>query len=178
MDNRNHTTLRSLVTGLLLAASLTAPVSVPAAGSFGERLRDLFGGDEPAGRAQDILPAEQAFRFSATTAGPERLNLYWQIADGYYLYRDKFTFSIRRGNASIRPEDVAIPHGTVKQDENFGSVEVNTGEVTIELPLQRADRHSETSIVLSVAYQGCKEDTVCYPPVKQDIAMTLTALPE
>lgn len=159
---------------MIVACTTAAPVA--AGGSFGERLRGLFGDDDSASSAT-ILPVDEAFRFSASTAGPDSLSLFWQIADGYYLYRDRFAFSIRRGNASIQSDAVIIPDGIVKEDVNFGDVEVNTGEVAVEIPLQRPDKTHEAPIVLQVAYQGCKEDSVCYPPVKRDIAITLSAVP-
>jgi thiol:disulfide interchange protein DsbD len=44
--------------------------------------------------SQDLLPEEQAFVFTATLATPTRIVTGWDIADGYYIYRDKFGFEI------------------------------------------------------------------------------------
>ena len=96
----------------------------------------------------------------------------WEIADGYYLYRDKFSFTIIKGGAGIRQDQVALPAGTVKHDASFGSVEINTGDLSVGLPVHR-DSKAATPIVLKVSYQGCKEDSVCYPPVTKEIPLTL-----
>lgn len=176
MDNRNHAFLNHPLSPLLLLAVLLIPASLQAADSFGERLRGLFRDDSPAAAAEEaILPVDEAFRFNAVAEGPDRLNLLWQIADGYYLYRDRFHFRIVRGDAGIDAQAVDLPPGHIKEDEAFGRVEVNTGELQVALPLQRDDRGHRQDIVLEVAYQGCKEDSVCYPPVHKQVSLTLDA---
>ncbi|HEX6004007.1 MAG TPA: protein-disulfide reductase DsbD domain-containing protein, partial [Burkholderiales bacterium] len=37
-----------------------------------------------------LLEPEQAFRFSARIAAPDALEVRYEIAPGYYMYRDKF----------------------------------------------------------------------------------------
>lgn len=163
MDKRLH--------ALLIALPVLA-ATVPAAGAagLGERLRGLFGdGPDAAG---ELLPADQAFRFTAAVAGPDRLNLFWEIADGYYLYRDKFTFTIVSGDAAVSGDRSVVPAGKVKHDESFGDVEVNTGDVEVNLPVQRRTG-AASPIVLQVGYQGCKDNEVCYPPVTREVALTL-----
>ena len=68
------------------------------------------------------LEPEQAFRFSARATDANTLEVRYQIADGYYLYRDKFKFSIEP--ADIVPGAAQFPAGKIKQDEYFGKVEV------------------------------------------------------
>lgn len=160
MDNRLHALLI-----IVLAAVVPGPTT--RADSFTERLRDAGAGSE------EFLPADEAFRFSAE-AGADRLSLFWEIADGYYLYHDKFSFSIIKGGAGIRQDRVALPAGTVKYDESFGSVQINTGDLSVDLPLRR-ETGAVTPIVLKVRYQGCKEDSVCYPPITKKIPLTLPA---
>jgi thiol:disulfide interchange protein DsbD len=41
-----------------------------------------------------LLEPEQAFRFFARIAAPDALEVRYQIAPGYYMYRDKFQFSV------------------------------------------------------------------------------------
>lgn len=174
MDNRNNTILKRSPARFLLTAVLVTAGPAQGADSFGERLRGLLQGEARPSSEEEFLPADEAFRFTASVAGPDSLSLMWQIADGYYLYRDKFRFRILRGDASIDTESVDIPHGKVKSDEIFGDVEVNTGEVTVSIPLRRNHRRTAETIVLQVGYQGCKEDAICYPPVSRDVDMTLS----
>ena len=42
----------------------------------------------------NLLPAEQAFRLSARVLDPSTLEVRYNIADGYYLYRDKLRMSV------------------------------------------------------------------------------------
>ena len=160
MDNR-------LYALLIIVLAAVVPGPLPRADSFTEQLRNTGVGSE------EFLPADEAFRFSAE-AGADRLSLFWEIADGYYLYHDKFSFSIIKGGAGIRQDRVALPAGTVKHDENFGSVQINTGDLSVDLPLHR-DTKAVTPVVLKVRYQGCKEDSVCYPPITKEIPLILPA---
>jgi len=165
MDNRLHALL-------IIVLAVTVPGPSANADSFAEQLRGQSTGTGAAG-SEEFLPADEAFRFSAE-AGADRLSLFWEIADGYYLYRDKFSFSIIKGGAGIRQDRVALPAGIVKHDESFGSVQINTGDLSVDLPLHR-DTKAAIPIVLKVRYQGCKEDSVCYPPVTKEIPLTLPA---
>ena len=166
MDKRFHPFL-------ILTLALLAPGAPVQANGLGDSLRGLVS-ERPPGGAEEFLPADQAFRFTAE-AGARKLDLYWEIADGYYLYRDKFAFDIVRGGAGIRRDQVVLPAGISKHDESFGSVSINTGDLTVTLPLRR-DSAAATPIVLKVRYQGCKEDSVCYPPITREIPLTLPAV--
>ena len=42
--------------------------------------------------SRELLPAEKAFKFSARLLNRSAVELSWQIAPGYYLYREKFAF--------------------------------------------------------------------------------------
>ena len=139
--------------------------------SVSDHLHNLLGGESPAVEDEFLQP-DDAFRFSATVEGNDSVNLFWQIADGYYLYRDKFSFVIKQGQANIQNDKINLPHGEVKQDESFGEVEVNKGEISVDLLLTKVST-SETPVTLEVKYQGCKEDAICYPPIKKEIALVL-----
>jgi len=41
----------------------------------------------------ELLEPEKAFRFSARLAAPDAVEVRFQIAKDYYLYRDKFAFA-------------------------------------------------------------------------------------
>jgi len=75
----------------------------------------LFGGDD------ELLPVDQAFAFKASVDADGRIHADWKIADGYYLYKDKFHFSSADGGASLGKAD--FPPAKVKHDEIFGTVE-------------------------------------------------------
>ena len=43
--------------------------------------------------AEDYLPPEQAFQLTGRMVDAQTLELSYRIADGYYMYRDRFHFS-------------------------------------------------------------------------------------
>jgi len=160
-------TFRRFLCALLLAGCAAGA----AADGVGDRLQKLFGGTRGGG---EILDPELAFRLQAETAGPTAVRVSWDIADGYYLYRDKFSFAIGAGAASVDAAKLVLPRGEWKDDEEFGRVEVNTGAVEVLVPIARA-AGPELAITLTVGYQGCKDEAVCYPPARKDLPLTLAA---
>ena len=69
----------------------------------------------------DLLPPDQAFKFSARRVDAGSIEVRWRIADGYYMYRDKFRFSAQPGTVALGKPD--FPAGKIKEDEFFGKVE-------------------------------------------------------
>lgn len=128
--------------------------------------RKAGGGLQP----DDLLPADQAFQFLAEVKDERTLRVSWQIAEGYYLYRDRFRFSLA-GNNAVTLDAPSLPKGTLKQEED-GPVEVFYGELAFDLPLRRADS-TATTIELNARYQGCAEKGVCYPPVNKTVSLEI-----
>lgn len=112
------------------------------------------------GGGEDLLMPEQAFRLESV-ATPEGVRLEWQIAEGYYLYRDKLRFDVKSGDATLGPP--ALPDGKVINDEFFGPMEIYRDAVAVDLPVagEAGDAFS-----LEVTSQGCADIGVCYPPQK------------
>ena len=160
---------RLLTAGLLLV--LSAQVH---SDSVSKRLQDVFGESSTAGN-QEILDPSEAFRFSAQAIGPGSVTLGWEIAEGYYLYRDKFAIALTHGAARLDSAGIVLPPGHVKQDEVFGEVQVVTGDAEVRLALVR-EPGPELPVALSVGFQGCKEQSVCYPPIKRNVMVTLPPL--
>jgi thiol:disulfide interchange protein DsbD len=116
----------------------------------------------PWASAADLLGPEQAFRPSARLVEPALVEIRYDIADGYYLYRDKFAFRLGGSAAGLgKPE---IPRGKVKRDEFFGTVETFRGHVVIRVPLAQA---AQGVVALEAVSQGCADVGICYPPQAQ-----------
>jgi len=164
----------NIIKALLTLIFITPAFSV-AADSFSDRLQNFFGLSSSVAVDQQLLDPDRAFVMSAVTTGPETIRVYWQIAEGYYLYHDKFSFAVVSDEVSIDTETIEIPPGKLKQDPSFGSVEVNVGDVQVDVPLIRQGT-AEMPVTLSVAYQGCKEDSICYPPIKKQVPLVLSML--
>ncbi len=139
-----------------------------------ERLQSL-GGMLRNSPQQEFLHPDEAFTLNASVANPELLRMHVSIVDGYYLYHDKFNFEIIEGDASVVSNGVEIPPGHLKEDPTFGSVEVNTGSLSIDVPLLRSGT-SESTVTLQYGYQGCKDNSLCYPPIKKTTTLVLPEL--
>jgi len=131
----------------------------------------LYAGPMPAVAADpQLLPPEQAFRFSARALSDRTLEARFAIADGYYLYRDKFRFAVSPEGAVLGAPE--LPPGKIKTDEFFGKVETYRGTVVVKLPLSAV---AGQTVVLAADSQGCADVGVCYPPTRQKLTLALPA---
>ncbi len=119
--------------------------------------------------AEDFLDPDVAFKFSARALDAKTLEAHWQIADGYYLYRHKFKFELTGGKLG----SPRFPAGKMKDDENFGKVEIYLKEVRIVLPIERTP--GTTAVTLKATYQGCADAGLCYTPQTQSLLIKLPA---
>ena len=117
----------------------------------------------------ELLDPRVAFQFEASAASADRIVAEWTIANGYYLYRDKFRFEIGEGDAILGTAE--IPPGKIKQDEFFGEVAIFRDRVRIEIPVTA----KSTTLTLEAHSQGCADIGVCYPPQVQTAVLTLPA---
>ncbi len=115
--------------------------------------------------ADDFLPPEQAFAFSARMADSSTIEVRYRVADGYYLYHDKFAFAA--DGATLGAAD--IPRGKVKFDPNFEKdVETLRGELRVRVPVQAG-----TAFTLKATSQGCSDKGLCYPPMVSEARLSV-----
>jgi len=120
----------------------------------------------------DLLEPEKAFQFSARLADPGTIEVRYKIANGYYMYRDKFRFAVEP--ASVELGTPQFPLGKRKQDPFFGDIEIYRDDVKIVLPVKRDGAAS--AITLAAVSQGCADIGVCYVPQEQKAELTLASL--
>jgi thioredoxin:protein disulfide reductase len=119
----------------------------------------------------ELLEPEKAFRLSAQWVDANNIKVRYQIADGYYLYRDRFRFEVPPEKFSLgKPQ---MPAGEVHQDQFFGRVETYRGDLNINLPLKQAG--STQALTLKTVAQGCADVGVCYTPLEQKVDLQLGA---
>ena len=139
---------RALLPSLLLLAALLA-----------------LAAGRPARADEDYLEPDAAFRFSARMADSHTVAVTYQIANGYYMYRERFKFAAQ-GAMLGTPK---IPPGKVHFDDTFKkNVETYRGSVTISIPVEAGG-----NFTLISTGQGCSDKGLCYAP--QEAKATLTA---
>jgi thioredoxin:protein disulfide reductase len=144
----------------------TAPAATPKRSGF---LRNLLGSG--AKSDADFLPVDEAFVLSATSPARDRVRLRFDIADEYYLYRDKL--KITATAPGVQLGTATIPGGTTQHDEYFGEQVVFYGEMVADLPIVTAPGTQE--VTLEVSFQGCADAGLCYPPTKRTAVVQLGA---
>jgi thiol:disulfide interchange protein DsbD len=116
------------------------------------------------GRAEDFLDPAVAFKFSARMEGQDTAVVTYTIADGYYMYRERFKFAA----AGAKLGEPQIPPGKVKYDQTFEKdVETYHGSVTIRIPVA-----SGAAFTLNATSQGCADAGLCYPPQEHSARLT------
>ncbi len=130
------------------------------------------------GSKQEVfLPPDQAFGLSVTAPDAHTLIASFKITPGYYLYRDKVSLVIKSDSATAtgtRITNIALPKGEIKHDPNFGDMVVFHQPFQAEITLERTGSAAQ-NIVLEASYQGCKDKSLCYPPINKILNL---ALPE
>lgn len=162
MPSQHNPLLPLLLCVLALTGALTGALSVSAPAQAAPGF----------GSGPEFLPVDEAFRIGASLErAPQQV--FWQMEPGYYLYRHRLAFEVRDANgASLGAAgevDARIPAGLAKTDEYFGDVEVYYD--SLDVPLTLPDALPEGA-VLQVAYQGCADAGLCYPPERRYVALT------
>ena len=117
----------------------------------------LFSNDD------EFLNVDQAFEFNFHQQG-KQLEITFDIAEGYYLYRHQFKFSVE--NAEIIP--VELPKGEDHEDEFFGVQQIFTEKLNFVIELSNIGDNAN----VKVRYQGCAAKGLCYPPKKKTIELS------
>jgi thiol:disulfide interchange protein DsbD len=156
---------------------ITLPAATPVAKTnpFEQLVKSISGLKLNASK-DELLPPEQAFQFLATVKDANTLYVNWEIAKGYYLYREKIQLELTKADG-VKIGNYSIPRGAPKHDEAFGQVETFHNELGFDMPIIRANSPVQT-ITLQAKYQGCADLGVCYPPMTKKIDLELPLLQE
>ena len=114
--------------------------------------------DEP-----NFLPPEQAFQLETAWADKQTLTVRYTIAKGYYLYRERFAFSVTQNGQALQDEVAAdLPKGVIHFDENLQK-SVETYRDSLRLTL-RLSALLPPGAAITLTSQGCADAGLCYPP--------------
>ena len=116
---------------------------------------------------EQFLPPEQAFRFSAQMIDASMIEVRFDIAKDYYLYRERFAF--KADGAQLGTP--MIPPGKKKFDETFGkTVEIYREQIRVRLPVT-----ADAPFTLIVSSQGCSDRGLCYAPMESVVKLLAAA---
>jgi thiol:disulfide interchange protein DsbD len=121
----------------------------------------------------DLLEPSQAFRFSARNLDARTVEVHYQIAPGYFLYRQKFKFSAQPAAVTLGAPQ--LPSGTMKADKFFGDSEIYRNDVRIVLPVA-VEGQSLGRFTLTAVSQGCADIGVCYAPQEHRTEVILASV--
>ncbi len=102
-----------------------------------------------------ILDKDEAFKFELNS-GVDGLSAIFKIADGVYLYRDKFEFKINGNDVSALLD---FPQSASEEGR-----EIYRGEVRFFVPAGLARTFGE-KIKFEARFQGCAQSGFCYQPM-------------
>lgn len=109
---------------------------------------------------EEVLPPEQAFRFTVHLADAQTVEVRYDIAAGYYLYRDKFHFASDTEGVTLG--SFTLPPGKLKHDEFFGKVQTYRGHLSVRVPFRGGA--DADAFQLKSQFQGCADAGICYTP--------------
>ncbi len=100
--------------------------------------------------SDDLLSPDLAFKASLSQSSPDSIQATWDIADGYYMYRKRFSFE--SDTAGITLGAPVFPKGKMKDDPGFGTVETSENNI---LP---ADKMFETNNIEMIVDEAISID--------------------
>lgn len=145
------------ILGLLLATVFFTLAPVNAQESIFDVSSSLFSNDN------EFLKVDEAFTFNFHQQG-NKLQVSFDIAEGYYLYRHQFKFSAENAQYST----VSLPLGKEHEDEFFGVQQIFTESLTFDINIEETAQNP----TITIKYQGCAEKGLCYPPTKQTVELS------
>lgn len=122
-----------------------------------------------------FLDPEKAFVLSAQMVGPQEIEVRFNIARGYYMYRERFEFAL--DDPVVKLGTPVYPNGVVKYDATFNKdMELYFGQVAIRIPIDPWPRDTPAKpLTLNVTSQGCAEAGLCYPPMDSKLNLSVNA---
>ncbi|MCS7722876.1 protein-disulfide reductase DsbD [Pseudomonas aeruginosa] len=110
-------------------------------------------------KQQDFLPVDEAFTLHVDRPDAGGALLRWDIAPGYYLYKERLRF------AGLPPgSEPVLPPGEPYHDEYFGDSRIYRDSLIVEIP-------EEDVSTLELGWQGCADAGLCYPPQTRTVKL-------
>lgn len=115
------------------------------------------------------IPLDKAFQLQPSIA-KKTLNLHWQIAPGYRLYKDKISVKVLPPS-QIRLAPLNLPAGIDRYDKVLGHYQVYRDQLQLFVPIWN---YQPGEFQVKVHYQGCSDAGFCYPPQAKILTIQLS----
>ena len=127
---------------------------------------------------EEFLPPEQAFAIQPSKVissdQGNHVEVSWKIADGYYMYRNKVSFTPK--DDSLKLGEIELSESETKNDPYFGEIQVFKKSLTAKVPFS-SDKEKNELLEMTAKTQGCASGGICYPPLKQIVSFQQPGVP-
>lgn len=115
--------------------------------------------------AQNFLPDDQAFKVLAILKTPTTVDVMWEIAPGYHMYRNAIGFETKDKGVVLKAP--IIPKGEVSYNKALDmTIEQYKDSLHITLPVV-----SKNKFNLIIKGQGCADAGLCYAPFERTVLL-------
>jgi len=132
------------------------------AGNASSISKSLFSNDSA---EEEFLSPNVAFGLDITQTNGQ-INANFKVAPGYYLYKERIKFEL----SPALEHKVRLPNGDIKNDPNFGKMEVYHHDFTGNIDIEAANA---APVTIKATYQGCSEKGLCYAPQHKTFTINL-----
>jgi len=105
---------------------------------------------------------EEAFDLNAIIKPEGNVELTLTAIPDTYIYQNSFEF--KTNNKQLKLLKPKYPKSKVIEDEHYGKTQVFFDKAVISIPYEA---YEKTSFELTIDYQGCLKDVLCYPPASK-----------
>ncbi len=144
---------------LILFTVLTLPLGH--AGNSSSFSKALFSTDAA---EDEFLSPDAAFSLNIVQSSGQ-INADFTVAPGYYLYKERIKFEL----SPAREHEIKLPNGDIKNDPNFGKMEVYHHDFTGHIIIKNT---GNAPITIKATYQGCSEKGLCYAPQRKSFTIS------
>lgn len=113
---------------------------------------------------EQLLSAEEAFQPAAEAVGPERVRITWEVAEGYYLFRDMLELKVVEPSGARVTTTETPAGGSMYDPRSRKQRQVYRGEARLTAEL--AGIKDADEVTVTVRYQGSADALkagICLP---------------
>ncbi|MDI1309012.1 MAG: protein-disulfide reductase DsbD [Methylotenera sp.] len=116
-----------------------------------------------------FLSPDAAFQLDLSVKDAQTIQANFTVVSGYYLYKERIKF-VLTPSTSAQIASVDLPIAEIKNDKNFGKMEVYNHDFSAKINLVNIKNNV---IKIAVTYQGCSEKGLCYAPMTKTFTVDL-----